>query len=238
MKLDILAFAAHPDDVEMTCSGTLLKHIKNGKKVGVVDLTRGELGTRGSAEIRAQESAKASKLMGISVRENLGMADGLFEQSEANKIKIVEMVRKYRPTIVMANAIYDRHPDHGKASKLVSDSCFLSGLPKLKTTFEGKEQDSWRPVAVYHYIQDRYIKPDFIVDISEFIDKRNAVIDCYTSQFYNPESNEPETVISTKQFLEILKLKSAELGRQIGVEYGEGFTTERPLGVDDLLSFK
>ena len=238
MKLDILAFAAHPDDVEMTCSGTIMKHIAGGKKAGVVDLTRGELGTRGSAELRDKEAAAASELMKLSVRENLKMPDGFFEATEANKLSIVKMIRKYQPEIVLANAIHDRHPDHGRASKLVSDCCFLSGLAKLQTEEDGKPQPTWRPSSVYHYIQDRYIKPDFIVDISDYMEKRMEVIRCYKSQFYDPDSTEPETMISSKLFFTILENRAAELGRQIGASYGEGFTVERPPGINDFFCLK
>ncbi|MBL0341942.1 MAG: bacillithiol biosynthesis deacetylase BshB1 [Bacteroidetes bacterium] len=238
MKLDILAFAAHPDDIELSCSGTIIKHISLGLKIGIVDLTQGELGTRGSSELRALEAAKASAIMGISVRENLCMADGFFDLSQENKLAIVAQIRKYRPEIILANAISDRHPDHGRASKLISDACFLSGLIKVKTVFNGTEQEAWRPKSIYHYIQDRYFKPDFIVDISKFIDKRNEAILAYASQFYDPTSTEPMTAISTAQFMDNLKGRAIEYGRIIGVEYGEGFITERVPGINNLFDLK
>jgi bacillithiol biosynthesis deacetylase BshB1 len=234
MKVDILAFAAHPDDVEISCSGTLIKHIEAGHKVGIVDLTRGELGTRGTAQIRAKEAAAATAMMGISIRENLGLEDGFFEVSSENKLKIVQQIRRFKPTIVMANAITDRHPDHGRASKLVSDACFLAGLIKVKTTYDGIEQEAWRPKVVYHYIQDRYMKPDFIVDITTVMEKRMNALMAYSSQFYDPNSNEPVTAISTTQFLDNLRGRAIDFGRIIGTEYGEGFVAERVIGVQSL----
>jgi len=234
MKLDLLAFAAHPDDVELSCAGTLIKHSEAGYKTGVVDLTKGELGTRGNAELRAQEAAVASQIMGLSVRETLNMPDGFFAVDELNKMAVVRMIRKYRPEIILANSIYDRHPDHGRASKIVSDAVFLSGLVKIKTSVDGTDQQAWRPKAVYHYIQDRMMKPDFIVDISEVMEKRSAAIHAFSSQFYNPASNEPETAISSKQFLESLTGRALEMGRTIGTAFGEGFVVERTPGVSDL----
>lgn len=234
MKLDILAFAAHPDDIELSCAGTIIKNIVSGRKVGIVDLTRGELGTRGNAEIREKESAMATSIMQLHARENLGLADGFFELSEENKLLVVKQIRKYRPEIVLANAVSDRHPDHGRASKLVSDACFLSGLIKVTTTLDGMEQEAWRPRVVYHYIQDRYMKPDFIVDVSEHMEKRMEAIMAFSSQFYNPDSKEPVTAISSLQFLENLKGRAVDFGRIIGVEYGEGFITERVAGVKNI----
>jgi len=234
MKLDILAFAAHPDDVELSCSGTIIRHVAEGYKVGVIDLTRGELGTRGSAEIRDQETTEATKILGIHARENLGLADGYFELNQENKIAVVKMIRKYQPRIIIANAVSDRHPDHGRASQLVSDACFLSGLIKVKTKYEGSEQQQWRPQAVYHYIQDRYHKPDFIVDISEYMEQRIASLKAFKSQIYDPDSKEPATVISSKQFFEALSARALEMGRIIGVEYGEGFVTERIPGIKNM----
>jgi N-acetylglucosamine malate deacetylase 1 len=236
MKLDILAFAAHPDDVELCCSGTLIKHALKGQKTGVVDLTRGELGTRGTAEIRDTESAKASEIMMLAARENLCLADGFFDITQDNKIAIVKLLRKYRPDIVLANAVFDRHPDHARASKLVSDACFLAGLTKIETDYDNKRQEAWRPRSVYHYIQDRYMKPDFIVDISDVMNKRNEAIAAYSSQFYDPESQEPQTPISTKQFFDFLSSRAHDMGRIIGTEYGEGFVVERVPGVPDLNS--
>ncbi|MEI6815739.1 MAG: bacillithiol biosynthesis deacetylase BshB1 [Bacteroidota bacterium] len=231
-KVDILAFGAHPDDVELSCSGTVIKHIKNGKKVGIIDLTNGELGTRGTPEIRLSEAEAASKIMGVAVREQLNMMDGYFDFSEANKLAIVRMIRKYKPEIVLANAITDRHPDHGRAAKLVSESCFLAGLRKVVTLDENNQsQPEWRPKVVYHYIQDRYIKPDFIVDITPYLELKMQAIKAFSSQFYNPESNEPITPIATKEFLDFLEARAGEFGRAIGVKYAEGFTTDRPVGV-------
>lgn len=234
MKLDMLAFASHPDDVELSCAGTIIKHIAAGYKTGIIDLTRGELGTRGTAAIREQEANKASEIMGIHVRENLDLKDGFFEVNEESKMKVIRMIRKYRPEIIIANAINDRHPDHGKGSKLVSDACFLSGLIKVVTMEDGKLQEAWRPRAVYHYIQDRNMRPDFIVDVSKFMDKRMEAIMAFSSQFFNPDSNEPETAISSKIFLEGLKARALEYGRLIGTDYGEGFIAERVPGIDDI----
>jgi len=234
MKLDIVAFGAHPDDVELGCSGTIAKEISLGKKVGIIDLTRGELGTRGSVEIRNQEAADAAKILGVSVRENLDMRDGFFVNDEAHQLKIIQMVRKYRPEIVICNAIDDRHIDHGKGSQLVSDACFLSGLMKIETEIEGIKQDAWRPKLVYHYLQWKNITPDFVVDITGFNDKRVASILAYSSQFYDPNSNEPETPIASKNFLESLNYRAQDLGRLIGTDYAEGFTVERYLAVNSL----
>jgi N-acetylglucosamine malate deacetylase 1 len=238
MKLDILVFAAHPDDAELSCSGTIIKHIEAGLKVGVIDLTKGELGTRGTTEIRAKEAAEASRIMNLAIRDNLGMADGFFELTEDNKLAVVIEIRKYCPDIILANAVSDRHPDHGRASRLVSEACFLSGLTKVKTVIDGNEQNAWRPKAVYHYIQDRYIKPDFIVDISAQMESRIKAQMAYASQLYNADSKEPETVISSKQFFDSLNARALELGRIIGASYGEGFITERIPGITDLLVLK
>jgi len=234
MKLDILAFGAHPDDVELGCSGTIAKEISLGKKVGIIDLTRGELGTRGSVEIRNQESANAAKILGVVVRENLDMRDGFFLNDEAHQLKIIKMLRKYKPDLVLCNAIDDRHIDHGKGSKLVSDSCFLSGLIKIETEMDGKKQEAWRPKLVYHYMQWKNIEPDFVVDITGFNEKRIDSILAYSSQFYNPDSDEPETLIASKNFLESLNYRARDLGRLVGVDYAEGFTVERYLAVNSL----
>lgn len=238
MKLDILVFGAHPDDVELGCSGTIAKEISFGKKVGVIDLTRGELGTRGSVEIRNAESAKASEILGISVRENLDMRDGFFINDEAHQLKIIQMIRKYQPEIVLCNAIRDRHIDHGKGSKLVSNACFLSGLRRIETTLDGENQEAWRPKVVYHYIQWENIEPDFVVDITGFADKKEASILAYSSQFYTENSNEPITPIATKNFLESIHYRSQDFGRLVGVEYAEGFTVERYLAVNSLSDLK
>ena len=234
MKLDILAFGAHPDDVELGCGGTIAKEIKLGKKVGIVDLTRGELGTRGSAEIRDNEAAKAAKILGVSVRENLRMRDGFFVNDEAHQLQIIEMIRKYKPEIVLCNAIDDRHIDHGKGSRLVSDACFLSGLRRIETKLENKEQEAWRPKVVYHYIQWKNIEPDFVVDISGFEKQKVDAIMAYDSQFFNPDTNEPETPIATKNFLESINYRAQDLGRLIGTDFAEGFTVERHLAVNSL----
>ena len=231
MKLDILAFGAHPDDVELGCSGTIAKEVSIGKKVGIIDLTRGELGTRGSVEIRDQEAALAAEILGISVRENLNMRDGFFVNDEAHQLEIIKRIRKYKPEIVICNAIEDRHIDHGKGSKLVSDACFLSGLRKIETEHEGVQQEVWRPKVVYHYIQWKNIEPDFVVDISEFIDKKTQSILAYASQFYSENSNEPITPIATKNFLQSIHYRTQDFGRLIGVDYAEGFTTERYVAV-------
>ncbi len=234
MKLDILAFGAHPDDVELGCGGTISKEIALGKKVGIIDLTRGELGTRGSAEIRNQEAEDAAKILGVSVRENLDMRDGFFVNDESHQLEIIQMLRKYKPEIVLCNAIDDRHIDHGKGSQLVSDACFLSGLMKIETEINGEKQEAWRPKLVYHYIQWKHITPDFVVDITGYNDKRVEAIMAYSSQFFNPNSDEPETLIASKNFLESLNYRAQDLGRLIGTDYAEGFTVERYLGVNSL----
>ena len=234
MKLDILAFGAHPDDVELGCGGTLAKEIASGKKVGIIDLTRGELGTRGSVAIRNSESANAARILGISVRENLDMRDGFFINDEAHQLKVIQMIRKYQPEIVLCNAIEDRHIDHAKGSDLVSHACFLSGLMKIETTLDGESQAAFRPKAVYHYIQWKNIKPDFVLDITGYNDKRVEAILAYDSQFYKPNSTEPETPIATKNFKESLNYRVQDLGRLIGTDFGEGFTVERYLGVNSL----
>nr|WP_315252132.1 bacillithiol biosynthesis deacetylase BshB1 [uncultured Flavobacterium sp.] len=238
MKLDILAFGAHPDDVELGCAGTILKEISLGKTVGIIDLTRGELGTRGSAEIRDQEAADAAKILGVYVRENLNMRDGFFVNDEKHQLEIIKMIRKYQPEIVLCNAIDDRHIDHGKGSKLVSDACFLSGLLKIETVLDGEIQKPWRPKVVYHYLQWKNIEPDFVVDITGFTDKKIESILAYRSQFYDPDSKEPESPISSKNFLESLNYRSRDLGRLTGVEHAEGFTVERYLAVNSLGDLK
>jgi bacillithiol biosynthesis deacetylase BshB1 len=234
MKLDILAFGAHPDDIELGCGATIAKEVSLGKKVGIIDLTRGELGTRGSAELRIIEAKKASKIMGVSVRENLGFLDGFFTNNRKHQIEIIKMIRKYQPEIVLCNAIDDRHIDHGKGSKLVSDACFLSGLIKIETEVEGVQQEKWRPKQVYHYIQWKNIEPDFVLDVTGFIDKKIAAVLAYSSQFYDPKSNEPESPITSKSFMESINYRARDLGRLIGVEYAEGFTSERYVAVENL----
>ncbi|MFV8354317.1 bacillithiol biosynthesis deacetylase BshB1 [Flavobacterium sp. XS2P14] len=234
MKLDILAFGAHPDDVELGCAGTILKEISLGKTVGIIDLTRGELGTRGSAEIRDQEATAAAAILGVSTRENLEMRDGFFVNDEKHQLEIIKMIRKYRPEIVLCNAIDDRHIDHEKGSKLVSDACFLSGLVKVETAIDGEVQHPWRPKLVYHYIQWKNIVPDFVVDITGFTDKKTEAILAYSSQFYDVNSKEPESPITSKNFLESLNYRSRDLGRLTGVDHAEGFTVERYLAVNSL----
>jgi len=234
MKLDIMAFGAHPDDIELSCSGTIAREVANGKKVGIVDLTQGELGTRGTPEMRKQEATAAAKILGIEVRENLGFADAFFVNDKPHQLEIIKMLRKYRPDVVLCNATKDRHIDHGKGSKLVSDACFLSGLVKIKTQLEGEKQEKWRPKRVYHYIQWENIKPDFVVDISGYEDLKMEAVKAYKSQFFDPESNEPQTPISSKNFSESILYRAKDLGRLIGVEYAEGFTIERHIGVNSL----
>lgn len=234
MKLDILAIGAHPDDVELSCSGTIAKEVSKGKKVGILDLTRGELGTRGTPEIRDQEAKNASEILRVVARENLGFKDGFFTNDQDHQLEVIKKIRKYKPEIVLCNAIIDRHIDHGKGSKLASDSCFLSGLKKIKTTLDGVNQDPWRPKQVYHYIQWANIEPDFVVDISNYIDKKMESVMAYTSQFYDAGSKEPVTPISSKNFTESVKYRAADLGRIIGVSYAEGFTVERYVAVDSI----
>lgn len=234
MKLDIVAFGAHPDDVELSCGATIAKEISLGKKVGIVDLTRGELGTRGSADLRDIEAANAAKILGVSVRENLRFADGFFTNDKTHQLEVIKMIRKYQPEIVFCNAIDDRHIDHPKGSQLVSDACFLSGLVKIETEVDGKKQEKWRPKHVYHYIQWKNIEPHFVVDVTGFIDKKTASILAYSSQFYDPKSKEPETPITSKNFKESINYRGKELGRLIGVAHAEGFTSERYVAVENL----
>jgi bacillithiol biosynthesis deacetylase BshB1 len=224
MKLDILAFGVHPDDVELGCSGTLLAAIAEGKKVGIVDLTRGELGTRGTAETRKEEAAKAAGILGVHTRENLGMADGFFQNDETNTRKVITAIRKYQPDIILANAFEDRHPDHGRSAKLVADAAFLCGLRKIETTAEGRQQEPWKPSYVFHYIQDRFIAPSFVVDITEHFDKKMESVLAYSTQFFTPGAtdDEPQTYISSNQFLETVKARALMLGKRIGVAYAEG----------------
>lgn len=238
MKLDILAYGVHPDDVELSCAGTLMRHIAQGKKVGIIDLTQGELGSRGTAQTRMEEANAASVVMGVSVRDNLKMADGFFEVNEKNKRAIIQQIRKYRPEIVLCNALSDRHPDHGRASKLVSEACFLSGLVKVETELDGQLQLAYRPKVVYHYIQDVYIKPDFVVDVTEFVDRKIEAIKAYKTQFYDPNSKEPLTPISGKEFFDFVKGRMMQFGRPIGVEFAEGFTVEREPGVNNLFDLR
>ncbi|TPE46042.1 bacillithiol biosynthesis deacetylase BshB1 [Pontibacter mangrovi] len=235
MKLDILAFASHPDDIELGCAGTLIAHVAAGKKVGIIDLTQGELGTRGTPETRLQEGKDAGKVMGVEVRENLGFADGFFQNDREHQLKIVEVLRRYKPEIVIANAVHDRHPDHGRGGELVSEACFKAGLKMIKTQDQDwREQEAWRPKAVYHYIQDRLITPDFIVDVTPHWEKKMEAVRAFKSQFYNPDDSSPNTYISSPEFLDFIEARAKELGHAIGVKYGEGFTKERHIGIQNL----
>lgn len=238
MKLDILVFAVHPDDAELGCSGTILKYIAEGKKIGIVDLTRGELGTRGTADTRDVEAAASAKILGIQVRENLGMKDGFFQNDETHQLKVISMIRKYQPEIVLCNAIEDRHPDHGRAAEVVNDSVFLSGLPKIETQVAGVSQLAWRPRLLLNYIQDRYIKPDIIIDITPFWDKKVASVLAFESQFFSPDSKEPETYISSPDFLKGIEARAREWGKSINATYAEGFTSKKLLGVNSLFDLK
>ena len=234
MKVDILAFGAHPDDVELSCSGTLIKHVSSGRRVAVVDLTRGELGTRGNPELRKKESDAASAIMGIHFRECLDMKDGFFQNDERHQLKVVEAIRKYQPEVVLCNAISDRHPDHARAGRLVADSCFLSGLIKVETVHQGVSQKAWRPRAVYHYVQDRFMQPDFVIDVTDFTEEKRASILAYASQFYKADSVEPETPISSPEFLENVFAKMSVFARPIGGRYAEAFCVERTPGLNSL----
>jgi len=233
-KLDILAFGAHPDDVELGCAGTLLGAVAEGKKVGVIDLTKGELGTRGTVEQRLKEAQMASQILGISVRENLGMADGFFENNKEHQLLIIQTIRRFQASIIFCNAPEDRHPDHGRAAQLVEDAAFLAGLSKVETTYNGIAQSAWRPTQVFHYIQSRSLTPNFVVDISAQMDKKMESILAHSSQFYDPNSKEPETFISGTAFLEFVKGRAKELGQQIGVQFAEGFITKKMLGIASL----
>ncbi|MFT5762348.1 MAG: bacillithiol biosynthesis deacetylase BshB1 [Polaribacter sp.] len=234
MKLDILAFGAHPDDVELGCGATIAKEIFLGKKVGIIDLTRGELGTRGSADLRDKEAANAATILGVSVRENLSFADGFFVNDKKHQLEIIKMIRKYKPEIVLCNAVDDRHIDHPKGSDLVSDACFLSGLIKVETQLDGRSQEKWRPKQVYHYIQWKNSEPHFAVDVTGFMNAKIESVKAYSSQFFDPNSKEPETPITSKNFVESISYRANDLGRLIGVESAEGFTTERYVAVENL----
>lgn len=236
MKLDILVFAAHPDDAELAVAGTILKHVKLGYKVGVIDLTQGELSTRGSVELRKQEADNASQILGLSVRENLKFADGFFLNDATHQLEIIKKIRQYQPDIILCNAIYDRHPDHGRAGQLVVEAAFYAGLAKIESILDGKQQSPWRPKVVYRYIQFYSIQPDFVVDISEEIDQKMEAIKAYQSQFYDPNSNEPETVIARKEYLDAVKSRDMDHGKSIGTVYAEGFTKERLIGVNNLMN--
>lgn len=238
MKLDILVLAVHPDDAELGCSGTILKHIALGKKVGIVDFTRGELGTRGTAETRDVEAADSAKILGLHARENLRFKDAFFKNDEEHQREVIRMIRKYQPEIVFSNALRDRHPDHGRAGDLANDACFLSGLSKIKTQQDGVEQEAWRPRLNLQYIQDHYIKPDIIVDITPYIETKIKSIQAFKTQFYNPELDEPSTYISSPEFFESMIGRAREFGKSIGATYGEGFTSRKLLGVDNLFDLR
>ena len=240
MKVDILAFGAHPDDVELSCGGTILKEIHNGKTVGIIDLTKGELGTRGTVQTRATEASNAASILGVSFRKNLSFSDGFIANDKAHQLEVIKLIRHHQPEIVLCNAIDDRHIDHGVASKLVSDACFLSGLIKIETKSLDSEavQAPWRPKSIYHYIQWKPLEPDFVVDISDHIDKKMESVMAYSTQFYNPNSQDPETPISSKNFVDSVRYRAADLGRLIGVGYAEGFNVERLPAIDSLFDLK
>lgn len=234
MKLDILVLAVHPDDAELGCSGTVVKHIALGKKAGIIDFTRGELGTRGTAETRDLEALDSAKILGLHVRENLGLKDGFFKNDEEHQMEVIKMIRKYQPEIVLTNALHDRHPDHGRAGDLANDACFLSGLSKIVTTLDGKSQEAWRPRLQLQYIQDRYIKPDIIVDITPYMETKLASIRAFKTQFFNPDEDGPETYISSPEFFESVIGRAREFGKSIGTTYAEGFTSRKLLGINNL----
>lgn len=238
MKLDILVIAAHPDDAELSCSGTIAAHIAKGYKVGILDLTHGERGTRGTPEIRLEEGRASSQILGLSARENLGFKDVFFLDDEQHHIEIAKIIRKYQPEIVLANAVSDRHPDHGKGALVASKACFISGLRKVVTHLEGEEQAAWRPKHIYHYIQNNYIQPDLVVDITDYWDTKVKSIKAFKSQFYDPTSNEPESFISSPEFLDFIEARAKEFGHSINVKYGEGFTVEKMVGVSNLFDLK
>ena len=238
MKLDILVFSAHPDDAELACAGTILKHIAAGKKVGIVDLTRGELGTRGSAETRDQEAIASARILGLQFRENLGMKDGFFRNDEEHQIKIIEIIRKYQPEIILSNALHDRHPDHGRAGDLIFDASFLSGLIKVKTYYNDTDQQAWRPRMLLQYIQDRYIEPDILIDVTDFWDKKMEAVQAFSTQFFNSDIDGEKTYISSPEFLMVIEARARELGKYIGATFAEGFTSRKYLGVDNLFLLK
>jgi len=239
LKLDILVLPVHPDDAELGCAGTILKEVALGRKVGLADLTHGELGTRGTVEIRAKEADASSKILGLSVRENLGIPDGFFVNTKEYQLKVISVIRKYQPEIIITNAYHDRHPDHGRASELVEASAFLAGLRKIETFEDGKLQEAWRPKQVLHFIQDNYIRPDIVIDVTEYWDKKVQSINAFSSQFYNPNwQDEPQTYISSPEFIAVIEARAREFGKSIGVKYAEGFTSRKILGVNDLFDLK
>lgn len=234
MKIDVLAFGVHPDDVELSCAGVLLVEKKNGKTTGIIDITEGELGTRGTAETRKEEAAAAAKILGIDVRENLQLADGFFKNDEAHQRKIITAIRKYRPEIILCNAPEDRHPDHGRSARLVADAAFLSGLVKIETTDDGKLQEPWKPAYVLQYIQDRFLQPNFVIDVTEVFEQKLEAIKAYATQFHNPGIDGPQTYISTPDFLDSIIYRSKMLGKMIGVKHAEGFISEKMIGFKSL----
>ena len=234
MKLNILAFGAHPDDVEMSCGGTILKHISKGWSAGIVDLTQGEMGTRGTAETRHEEAQVAAKILGVKVRTNLLMRDGFVFNNEENQMRVIEMIRHFRPDVVLANAIDDRHIDHVRAAELVKHACFLSGLKKIETSYEGKTQEAWRPPNIYHYIQDKDLEPNFLIDISREFETRMEAVMAYKTQFFESKLNEPNTYISSPEYMDALKGRLLLWGKRIGVKYAEGFTVNKTIGVSGL----
>jgi len=238
MKLDILVLAVHPDDAELGCSGTIAKYIAEGKKVGIVDFTRGELGTRGTADTRDEEAADSARILGLHARENLRFKDAFFENDEQHRLEVIRMIRKYQPEIVLSNALQDRHPDHGRAGDLANDACFLSGLVKINTQDQGMPQAAWRPRLILQFIQDHYIRPDIIVDITPFIDIKIKSIQAFKTQFYNPDHKEAETYISSPEFFESVLGRAREFGKSIGATFGEGFTSRKLLGVEDIFQLK
>jgi bacillithiol biosynthesis deacetylase BshB1 len=238
MKLDILAFAAHPDDVEMSCGATIAKYASQGKKVGIVDFTKGQMGTRGTPELRMEEAAKSFEILKLAVRENLGFEDIYFTNDMAHQLKVVEMIRKYQPEIILANAPEDRHPDHGRAAEVVKSAVFQSGLKKLESTFDGEAQMPWRPRSVYHYIQSTMLKPDFVEDVTGYWEQRNEAIMAFASQFHDPNADGPETFISSPEFMLMLDARGKMLGQSIGAKFGEGFVVTRNLGVSDMFSLR
>lgn len=234
MKLDILVLAAHPDDAELGCGGTIARHVALGHKVGVVDFTRGELGTRGSVETREREAADSAAILGLAIRKNLDLPDGFFRNEKEHQLEVVKAIREFQPDVVLANAVYDRHPDHGRGSDLAFEASFLAGLVKVETSLNGRQQEPWRPKVLYHYIQSLFIKPDFVVDVSPYWEQKMKAVRAFKTQFHNPSSSEPETYISNPAFLKLLEARATELGHGIGVTHGEGFTVRRWVGVKSL----
>ncbi|MEM9673751.1 MAG: bacillithiol biosynthesis deacetylase BshB1 [Bacteroidota bacterium] len=234
MKVDILVISAHPDDAELSCGATIAKHVAEGKTVGIVDLTQGELGTRGTVDIRAKESEEGRKILGAAFRENLKLADGFFVNDTEHQLAVIKAIRNYQPEIVLTNAISDRHPDHGRGAQLVRDACFYSGLRKISTSMDNEDQEAWRPKKVYHFIQTNPIQPDFIVDVSEHWETKMEAVKAFSSQFNANQGSDPQTILTTPLFLSFLEARGRELGHAIGAAYGEGFTVNQAIGVDGL----